>query len=555
MTSLPIIERELRVRSRRAATHWGRVTFAAFASLLAVQILAAHSTGGDPRLGGQMAYTTVSWLAFLLALAAGFLTADGICRERREGTLGLMFLTDLKGHDVVLGKMAATGLDTFFALLGITPALALALLAGGVTGGEVARAALALLNTLLLALAAGVCVSAQARTQFQAIRWTAFGLAALTIMPVLLSAPMPPPVSYWLRNLSPISAFLHSQEAEYQASAGLYWLALLEVQIETWLLVAWASHLLMGNWHRADETGARRTLREAKRLAHAVKRVRRGPRFDLRTFAPIPFLVLRLPGQRALIWAGVAMCVIGSHLGVRPLLSGSPLAVIGGGVIRGFFMMLHAGGLALFAWVAARFFLEARRQGEIELLLCTPVGARSIITGQWHGLMRLLQTPLVILSLGSVPYAAALVAGAGQVGTHDLLGVVGGLLHITNGILDVLAVCWVGMWFGLRSTKPVAAVAWTVGLVELLPWLPASLLFAAILASARGPGSSDILVLWHLVFPILYLGKNLFFIAWARAKLRNALRTDAVLPLPQGLNQILRAATHAESRSRRWMPA
>ena len=61
----------------------------------------------------------------------------------------------------------------------------------------------------------------------QAIRWAAFGLAALTIMPLLLSAPTPPPVSHWLRNLSPISAFLHSQEAEYQASAGLYWLALL----------------------------------------------------------------------------------------------------------------------------------------------------------------------------------------------------------------------------------------------------------------------------------------------------------------------------------------
>ncbi len=503
-----------------------------------------------------MAYTTLSWLAFLLACAAALLTADCICRERREGTLGLMFLTDLKGHDVVLGKLAATGLDAFFALLGFTPALATTLLAGGVTGGEVARAALALLNTLLLALAVGMWVSVRARTQFQAIRWVIAGMLGVTFMPLLLSAITQPPLLYWLRNLSPISAFLHSQEAEYQASAGLFWLALLELHLEAWCLVAWASRALICNWHFDYDSASVRSARETKRLARAVKRVRRGPSFTLRTFAPIPFLVLRMPGQRALIWSGVVLCALGSQLGVRPLLFGSPLGVIGGGVLRSFFLLLHAGGLALFAWVAARFFLEARRKGEIELLLCTPVGARSIITGQWHGLMRLLQTPLVVLSLTSVPYAAAMIAGgSGPAGLSEPLGLVGGLLHILNGILDVLAVCWVGMWFGLRATKPAAAIAWAVGLVEVIPWAITSLVFAGAYSSWTGPGISPAVMLWTLVFPFAYLGKNLFFIWWAREKLRNALRTDAVLPLPQGLNQMLRAATTTESRSRRWVPA
>ena len=33
-------------------------------------------------------------------------TADCLSVEKREGTLGLLFLTDLKGYDVVLGKLA-----------------------------------------------------------------------------------------------------------------------------------------------------------------------------------------------------------------------------------------------------------------------------------------------------------------------------------------------------------------------------------------------------------------------------------------------------------------
>ena len=45
-------------------------------------------------------------------------------------------------------------------------------------------------------------------------------------------------------------------------------------------------------------------------------------------------------------------------------------------------------GSALFAWAASRFFVEARRTGEIELLLTTPVGAKQIVSTQWQVLKR-----------------------------------------------------------------------------------------------------------------------------------------------------------------------
>jgi ABC-type transport system involved in multi-copper enzyme maturation permease subunit len=62
--------------------------------------------------------------AFGLSLLAGlFLTSDCLSEEKREGTLGLLFLTDLKSHDIVLGKFVATALSALYCLLALLPVM------------------------------------------------------------------------------------------------------------------------------------------------------------------------------------------------------------------------------------------------------------------------------------------------------------------------------------------------------------------------------------------------------------------------------------------------
>src|SRR4051794_20548631 len=133
MTFLPIVEREMRVNARKARMYWGR-------SLL---VLAAIVVGGFVYMAnwkapawefGKDLFMVLAVLSFLYCLAAGTRsTSDCLSEEKREGTLGLLFLTDLKGYDVVLGKVAATSLRGFYSLLAIFPILALPLLTGGVT--------------------------------------------------------------------------------------------------------------------------------------------------------------------------------------------------------------------------------------------------------------------------------------------------------------------------------------------------------------------------------------------------------------------------------------
>src|SRR5215470_9449021 len=135
MTFLPIVHRELRVAARRRSTfrvRWWTALIAigmSFASLAFVQISRTRSAAGSSAFG------MLTFYVFGICLLAGvFLTADLLSEEKRAGTLGLLFLTDLKGYDVVLGKFAASSLNAFYGLFALLPILALPLLAGGVTG-------------------------------------------------------------------------------------------------------------------------------------------------------------------------------------------------------------------------------------------------------------------------------------------------------------------------------------------------------------------------------------------------------------------------------------
>ena len=101
-----------------------------------------------------------SVFGMVYALLAGPLaTVDCLSHERREGTLGLLFLTDLRSYDVVFGKTAAASLSTVLALTAALPVVAIPILMGGVSLMQLAVVMLALVNIMFLSLAIGVCAS------------------------------------------------------------------------------------------------------------------------------------------------------------------------------------------------------------------------------------------------------------------------------------------------------------------------------------------------------------------------------------------------------------
>src|SRR5437899_11124633 len=134
MSVLPIVRRELRVAARKRSTFWLRVVSAITAVVLAsgCLLMSGWQGVGTAQMGSILFYA-LTWTCLAAALSAGlFFTSDCLSEEKREGTLGFLFLTDLRGYDVVLGKLMATSLRCVFALAAIFPILAITLLMGGV---------------------------------------------------------------------------------------------------------------------------------------------------------------------------------------------------------------------------------------------------------------------------------------------------------------------------------------------------------------------------------------------------------------------------------------
>jgi len=116
----PIVERELRVSSRRSITYYSRIAAAAIGMTIVFVIL-RQSGSMPPGTAGKALFTSISSIAMMFCMAGGIrFTADSISEERREGTLGLLFLTDLKGSDVVFGKLAASSLNLVYGVIALS---------------------------------------------------------------------------------------------------------------------------------------------------------------------------------------------------------------------------------------------------------------------------------------------------------------------------------------------------------------------------------------------------------------------------------------------------
>ncbi len=132
----PLVSCELGMAVGRRSTYYVRLVDGTAAIAISFWGLLIWADWKSPAALGHSLLEALARTGFAGAVLAGLvLTSDSISRERREGTLGLLFLTDLRGVDVAFGKLAAKAILPFYALLAMLPALAVCLLVGGVLAG------------------------------------------------------------------------------------------------------------------------------------------------------------------------------------------------------------------------------------------------------------------------------------------------------------------------------------------------------------------------------------------------------------------------------------
>lgn len=465
MTFLPIVDRELRAAARRPSTYWARLAFALAGAGVVSLALMFSAVARSPGAGlGRGLFSFLSMLALgFSGLAGVFLTADCLSEEKREGTLGLLFLTDLKGYDVVLGKLAARSLSAGYGVLALFPVLAATLTLGGVTAGEFWRMAIALVNTLFFSLSAGMFVSALSRNDQKAMA-SAAGLIFFVSCGLPLAAVFAAGLGLTgrpgLALASPLTAWQNAFDGSFRLRPADFGWSILLTQAWSWMFLMLAAVLLPRVWQGGRGTaGARGDTLSAAVVDPGASR--RRPRVGT---DPVCWLALRhsrLGWAATLVWLFFAMGFA--------MLSLSD-ASFSAGALQFAWPVLLLVLRILVGIQACRFFVEARRAGTLEVLLCTPLTVRDILRGQWHALRRLYLVPVVALAgAATVSLISVAATAPGPASLPVAWPVMIYLYSFPKLVCDLLAAGWVGMLMGLTSRRPNVAPGLTVLYTVVLP--------------------------------------------------------------------------------------
>jgi ABC-type Na+ efflux pump permease subunit len=471
MTFLPIVTRELRVASRRRGTYWSRCLTAALAIVAGFLVYLSNSDN-HPHEIAEALFDWISAGAFIYCLFAGVRsTAECLSEEKREGTLGLLFLTDLKGYDVVGGKLVATSLNALYGLLSILPVLAIPLLMGGVTSGEFWRMALVLTNTFFFSLATGMLMSALSKSPRVAMAATLIFLLATSLGLFLAAELIPfinesPDLTRLCHLLNPGWSAVLVGDLAFKTGAKDFWWSAGIIHAAAWLFLALASVIVPRSWqdHSAGARGGR--WRERWRRWNFGNDTERAA-FRRRLLGVNAFLWLagRARLKPVFVWAALAAFACLWSWGA--LDNGHSWNDLGTYFITS--IILNS---MLKLWItseAGRRLGDDRKLGALELILSTPLDVPDIIRGQMLALRRQFLGPtLAVMLVEFVFLLASLKSIGSEAGDIPAMVSWWAALNIML-VADMLALSVTAMWVGLSTRNPNRTTGITVVRILALP--------------------------------------------------------------------------------------
>ena len=526
MIFLPIVDRELRVASRQRATYFTR-----FGS-----VLAGVAIGGwimlmpwirSPQKLGLALFIALSLITFIYSIMVGVrTTADCISEEKREGTLGLLFLTDLKGYDIVFGKMAATSLNSFYGMLAIFPIMAISLLAGGVSGAEFWRVSLASVNNVFFSLSVGMFCSAISHDERKAMA-ASFGVLLLMVVGL-------PLIGGWIAdawNVTPnplffipsagftcFMAFDETARATMRIWPNFYYVSLATVHLLGWILLGASCWIVPRTWHDKAKDPGTRGNRVIRWLFGGSPESRLKFRRAMLNLNPFFWLTSRDRAKATSVWL---LVVVGGFAWAWGLWK-YPRTWNDEGMFVFSAMITHAVLKIWLATEATRQLGMDRRSGALELLLSTPITVRQILQGQLWSLWKQFGPPSVVVLLTDLIFFTA---------DSDTSWKLFWITIMVVFVLDMITLGWVGMWLGLAHKQPSRAAASAIARVMALPWaifLGFMTSFALFFHLTRGPAPN-----WAeeegaiLLGGIIAVAVDMLLLAWARKRLFLNLRETA----------------------------
>ncbi len=469
---LPIVVRELRAQARQPFTYWLRTT--AVAVMLVAVVVFGLNKRFESGAGGALLAALHVCLFIGIWIFVPAMTADCLSRERREGTLSLLFLTNLKPFDIVLAKATAHALRAFTFWLATLPALTLPFLIGGAGWQHAVLSVLFNFMALCLALGAGVLASSRCQAWSRAcalalfssgVFWFVFCMVNMVACAIALDANAPGSRGdFWnfllrvqtvanglaipvggLRYVAQVPRIPGAQAAWFWAEGGMALASLLFLVI----CLRLAARNVARHWR--DEPASRLVQWLERRFCTpivGVNLLRRWMRHTLER-NPIGWLERRTWSGRTMMWAWVAVVTsiyITMFSGIRfnPMTYESLQSFI-------------AWSLALsITFTTAGSFQRERETGVLELLLVSPTSSWQILSGRVRGLWGQFLPALALLF-----------------GVWAFLFTFGDRGHSFARLLFyatmLLALPVIGLYFSLAKRSFLSAVLWTLLVGCVLP--------------------------------------------------------------------------------------
>lgn len=467
MTFLPIVGREMRGAARQTFTFYLRVLGGAFAIVSLAVFVGDRPLASS--LGGELFRRLHTILFCAVWILVPFLTADTISRERREGTLSLLFLTLLRAWEIVLAKSVAEGLRALTLWLAVVPVVAVPVLLGGVGPVEALVSITVTLSSICLALSAGLIASAWNRQWARSITLAVVLAAAFLLVQAFVAGSL---FVNWFSNSA-----LPKQASTPEAMLGLGFALLLDSR-EFWtaapgiltagglnkvvfigtvfsFLVLFLAVLLAGDKTNRSWRDPERSRRQAwlervfctPVLWLGFLRVWLRRRLERN---PLGWLEQRQWSGRLVTWAWLAVVVSVT----TALLSDATF-------YRDYREMLR-----FLAWLlavtigitAAGSFRRERDNGVLELLLVSPLGESSLAWGRLRGIWTQFLPAAALLFGVWIYFETVLGHGSGKPSAP---------LPIAASMLALMLMSMAGLYFSVRTRNFLPATVLTL-LVGLL---------------------------------------------------------------------------------------
>lgn len=473
MNFLTVVERELRVAARRPGVRRSRL-LCAMVGVAVVSWFLLVPQFNNPQQFGQFLFYTLSVGAFVIAGFSGFAaTADCLSEEKREGTLGLLFLTELKGRDVIIGKLVASSLSVIYGLLGILPVIAISILAGGVSGSDFARVVITALNLLFLSL----CIGMMSSVIYQQ---GAHSLAAAATLFLFLLVGLPFCLFivvelFGIRNLNEVFTFPcpgYTCLLTFPASLGRmggsteFYSSLAVTHLIGWACLIFAMMRVARSWQDRIQGSLKESSTEpmsAPRKPSARVRFRQ----SLMDLNPYFWRAARPHYRGRIVW-GVMLFALGIFAGgwlFRPDYfrdTGS------------YFFMAFLLNTILKLWIATEApgpLASDRHGGALELLLVTSLTEQEITQGQQQALWKWFAWPIyTVLGLTALFIMSILSPHSGSPSETSMLAwmLLSGMLVL---VMDCITLARLGQARALQAKSESRAVLASVFTVLILPWL------------------------------------------------------------------------------------